>query len=102
MTKATQGAHLLIAHHDIQDWVGQHNGLPAMQRVPNAYGLGRAELSLRFRGPDAPEAMPSLDDGAAPCAWSAWLAELDRQHLAVRITDPDGPAYELVPRGLPN
>jgi hypothetical protein len=32
----------------------------------------------------------------APCSWTAWLAELDRQNLALRIRDDDG--YEFVDR----
>lgn len=98
----THGGHTLVRHHDIQDWVGRHHGLPAIARIHNAYGESRSRLSLRFRGPVAPAANPSLDDGASPCSWTAWLAELDRQQLALRITDPNHPAYELVPRGQPN
>ena len=98
MNKATIDGRMLVAHHDIQSWVSSHNGMPAMHRVPNQFGGAKAQLSLRFRGPEAPELMPTIDDGSAPCSWNAWLAELDRQELAVRITSPQGPDYQLVPR----
>ena len=42
--------------------------------------------------------MPRVDQGVSPISWSAWLAELDRQQLALRVS-PDGDAgYELIER----
>ena len=98
MTQSLDGRHLLTSHRDIQDWAARHNGLPAMHAARNRLGDLHAELSLRFHGPAAPGGMPSLDDGAAPCSWTAWLAELDRQQLAVRVPDPAAASYELVKR----
>lgn len=95
---SSEGQQTLVTHHDIQTWAGRHNGMPAMRRVPDAYGGARAELSLRFHREEAPAGTPSLDNGPAPCSWTAWLAELDRQQLAVRVTDADGPRCELVKR----
>jgi hypothetical protein len=34
----------------------------------------------------------------SPCSWTAWLAELDRQHLALKISSSDPSGFELVDR----
>jgi len=87
----------LTRHRDIQAWVSAHRGLPALRRSPNQFGEMRARLALRFSRPrPAPTSTPSQDDGISPCSWSAWLAELDRQHLALRVTDDTQPAFEFV------
>ncbi len=90
----------LTRHRDIQAWVSGHRGTPAIRRVPNRFGEMRAELELTFRAPSAwsAEGMPRVDDGLSPVSWTAWLAELDRRQLALRILDRQTPAFELVPR----
>ena len=87
--------HTLTRHGDIQAWVTEHKGLPAIRRMPNAFGESRPRLALRF-SPPATELVPALDEGLSPVSWSAWLAELDRQRLALRIIDHDKPAFEFV------
>lgn len=84
--------HTLTRHRDIQSWVIEREGSPALALVPDRFGTRHARLMLRFARNHA----ITDDDGMSPCSWSAWLAELDRQQLALRI-DPNG-TYELVSR----
>lgn len=90
----------LTGHRDIQAWVAKHHGLPALRRTPNQYGEMRARLALKFRRPRpaAPTSTPTQDDGISPVSWSAWLAELDRQNLALKVADSNQPAFEFVER----
>ena len=91
-------AHTLTRHRDIQAWVADRKGMPAMLRAPNRFGEMRAKLTLKFDRPGRPQGMPGVDQGASPVSWSAWLAELDRQQLALRVS-PDGKTeYELIER----
>ena len=77
-------AHTLTRHRDIQAWVTERRGLPAMVRAPNSFGEMRARLALQVRaGRRVRTGMPAVDQGASPVSWSAWLAELDRQQLAL-------------------
>ena len=89
----------LIHHRDIQNWVSARNGMPAIARIPNSFGEMRARLALNFRRREAVnKAMPELDDGLSPCSWSAWLAELDRQRLALKVSTQKNPDFEFVQR----
>lgn len=92
--------HKLTRHRDIQAWVSGHRGTPAIRRVPNRLGQVRSELELTFSAPKArPEfGMPRVDDGLSPVSWTAWLAELDRRQLALRVLDRQQPSFEFVPR----
>jgi hypothetical protein len=88
-------AHMLTRHRDIQNWVNDRRGTPAIARVRDRFGQARAQLKLRFA--EKPKAVsPSVEDGMSPCSWTAWLAELDRQQLALRV-EPTG-QFELVSR----
>jgi hypothetical protein len=90
---------VLTRHSDIQAWVTSRKGLPAIRRVPDASGAVRARLALRFSHKQpTPRATPAQDDGMSPCSWNAWLAELERQQLALKVgaAAPDG--CELVER----
>ena len=91
--------HTLTRHRDIQNWVIDHKGSPAIRRVPNRFGEVEARLALNFsmRRP-MPTAMPGVDDGLSPCSWTAWLAELDRRQLALKVTDWKKPDFEFVER----
>ena len=89
----------LIHHRDIQNWVSARHGMPAIARVPNSFGEMRARLALNFRPHEAVNnAMPELDDNLSPCSWSAWLAELDRQRLALKVSNQKNPDFEFVER----
>ena len=90
--------HTLTRHRDIQNWVTGQRGLPAIKRVPDRFGQVKARLALSFshRAP-APESTPTQDDGISPVSWSAWLAELDRQHLALRVSS-QSQSFEFVER----
>lgn len=89
----------LTRHRDIQNWVAEHQGLPAISRSPNQFGVLHARLALKFAKPRAaPTATPTQDDGMSPCSWSAWLAELDRQHLALKVVDANQSAFEFIER----
>ena len=88
--------HTLTRHKDIQNWVTDRRGIPAIARIRNRFGEERAQLLLRFVRSQG----GNIDDGMSPCSWTAWLAELDRQHLALQVS-PDG-ACELVSRAPMN
>jgi hypothetical protein len=89
----------LVQHRDIQNWVTARHGMPAISRVPNSSGAMRARLALSFSKARArPMTMPGIDDGMSPVSWSAWLAELDRQHLALKVSNQNSPDFEFVER----
>lgn len=91
--------HTLTRHRDIQNWVTDRRGIPAIARVRNSFGEERAQLLLRFQRAQASKADPaSQDDGMAPCSWTAWLAELDRQQLALKVDSTKADSFELVER----
>ncbi|WP_224704041.1 hypothetical protein [Devosia aquimaris] len=92
--------HTLTRHRDIQNWVAARQGTPAIARLRNGYGQERAQLRLRF----ASHRLPTpLDEQAAtsPISWTAWLAELDRQQLALQIDD-EADDFALVERRTTN
>ena len=90
--------HTLVKHNDIQKWVAARRGQPAIKQLKDAQGQAFARLELSFHHAQSPRQMPGVDDGMAPVSWSAWLAELDRQNLALRVSEQGAPAYEFVPR----
>ncbi len=77
--------HTLVRHRDIQNWVTAREGRPAIRREPDPMGGMHSRLVLNFDHPHAPTDTPSQDDGMSPVSWTAWLAELDRQNLALRV-----------------
>jgi hypothetical protein len=89
-------AHTFTRHRDIQNWVSERKGMPALVQAHNRFGELRSRLSLKFDGSDKPRGMPAVDQGVAPVSWTAWLAELDRQQLALRVSPDD--SYELIER----
>lgn len=91
--------HTLTRHRDIQNWVTDRRGIPAIARVRNCFGEERSQLRLRFHQAQAPNGNPaSLDDGMSPVSWTAWLAELDRQQLVFRVDGTAADRFELVER----
>lgn len=88
--------HTLTRHRDIQNWVTDRHGIPAIARVRNRFGEERAQLKLSFQRARKKQ-LESQDDGMSPCSWTAWLAELDRQHLALKV-DFSADDFELVER----
>ncbi|RUT29329.1 hypothetical protein EMQ25_14495 [Arsenicitalea aurantiaca] len=89
----------MVRHKDIRAWVSARRGQPAISSVRDRLGEMRAKLTLSFdKRAERPQAAPSIDDGLSPCSWTAWLAELDRQHLALKVNPGSQPEYELVPR----
>ena len=91
--------HTLTRHRDIQEWVSDHHGSPAIRRVPNKFGEIRARLDLIFKTPTgASGGRLDVDNGASPVSWNAWLAELDRRQLALKVTDRQTAEFEIVPR----
>lgn len=89
-----QHSHTLTRHRDIQAWVVDRQGLPAVSRVADRSGEVRPQLTIHFGRPSAPTAAPGMDDGVSPVSWTAWLAELDRQQLALKVTPDTG--FEFV------
>ena len=92
-------SHTLTHHRDIQNWVTARHGMPAITREADMRGGIRQRLALSFgkRGRPVGHA-PDMDDGIAPVSWSAWLAELDRQHLALKVSNQKTPDFEFVER----
>jgi len=89
----------LIRHTDIQRWVNARRGQPAISRVQDRMGMMKSKLTLSFAlDHRAPTETPSQDDGMSPVSWTAWLAELDRQNLALRVSGEKQPNYEFVER----
>ena len=88
--------HTLTRHRDIQNWVSDRHGIPAISRVRNEFGEEHAQLKLSFQK-RAKRQIESQDDGMSPCSWTAWLAELDRQQQALKV-DPTADDFELVER----
>ncbi len=88
--------HTLTRHRDIQNWVTDRKGIPAIARVRNRFGEERAQLKLSFER-KRKERIESQDDGMSPCSWTAWFAELDRQQLALKV-DLAADDFELVER----
>jgi len=76
--------HTLTRHRDIQNWVNDRHGIPAIARVRNRFGEERAQLKLSFQKAKKAD-IESQDDGMSPVSWTAWLAELDRQQLALQV-----------------
>ena len=92
-------SHTLVRHRDIQNWVSARHGMPAIARVPTGTGEMRARLAISFSKSRArPTNTPSMDDGMSPVSWNAWLAELDRQHLALKVSSMRNPDFEFVER----
>ena len=91
--------HTLTRHRDIQNWVTDRHGIPAIASVRNRFGEVRAQLKLSFARADRAKAnIASQDDGMSPCSWTAWLAELDRQQLALKVAGSEADGFELVER----
>jgi hypothetical protein len=91
--------HTLTEHRDIRNWVANRKGMPALRRIPNRLGEMRPRLALNFpHHHAAPRSTPTQDDGISPVSWSAWLAELDRQKLALKVIDEKQPAFEFIAR----
>lgn len=94
--------HVLTRHRDIQNWVTDRRGIPAIARVRDRFGEVHAQLKLSFQRRNmAGPSMASLDDGMSPCSWTAWLAELDRQQLALQV-DMAANDFALVERRQAN
>ena len=77
--------HMLTKHRDIQNWVSDHQGIPAIAKVRDRMGAQRSKLAIRFANLETAPERKTVDDGLSPVAWSAWLAELDRQGLALKV-----------------
>ena len=92
--------HTLTRHRDIQNWVTDRHGIPAIARVRNRFGEEHAQLKLSFQK-RAKRQIESQDDGMSPCSWTAWLAELDRQQLGLKV-DLAADVFELVDRRQAN
>ena len=91
-------SHRLVDHHDIRKWVEAREGQPALRHVVGKTGRLEPRLAIRFRRAEAPLFVPGQDEGMSPCSWTAWMAELDRQHLALEVSDRAGTRIAFVAR----
>jgi hypothetical protein len=80
--------------------VSARRGQPAISRIRDRMGMMKSKLTLSFALEQSkpPTETPSQDDGMSPVSWSAWLAELDRQNLALRVSGEKQPSYEFIER----
>jgi hypothetical protein len=90
--------HKLVSHRDIQNWVSARHGQPAISRECDQFGVPRPRLTLSFPRRQRPTGLPSVDDGVSPVSWTAWLAELDRQGLALAVDEAGPQGFSLVSR----
>lgn len=99
MTHGQDVKSILTRHGEIRAWVSRRRGLPAIARTHDDRGEPLARLCLSFeRRRCTPGTRARGDDGMSPVSWSAWLAELDRQHLALRVGEGEAPDFEFVRR----
>jgi hypothetical protein len=92
-------SHTLTRHNDIRNWVSDRRGIPAIARVRDRFGEQRSRLCLSFERQRRNNAeRGKIDDGMSPCSWTAWLAELDRQNLALKVGAGPEPSFEFVER----
>jgi hypothetical protein len=81
----------LTKHSDIREWAEGRSGYPMMEDVPDGTDV-RSLLEITFgqhalnadtnEGPDRP-------GGFRLVGWDEWLAEFDRQKLALRVPDEE-------------
>ncbi|WDR01684.1 hypothetical protein PSQ19_13125 [Devosia algicola] len=92
-------SHTLVRHQDIRNWVCDKKGIPAISRIRDNFGDVKSRLCLSFdkRRRDAATDQDQ-DDGMSPVSWTAWLAELDRQQLALKVSATSTQDCELVQR----
>lgn len=90
--------HTLIRHRDIQNWVNGNSGSPAIVRVHDKLGAVKSQLRLSFERRARDRTDPGTpEDGVTPVSWTAWLAELDRQQLALKVSSNETD-FEFVER----
>ena len=79
----------LTNHSAVRDWVTFRDGKPAVLTEHDAHGDAHARLRLAFRADRVRPPLEGRRAGIAPCSWDAWLAEFDRQQLALQVVDCD-------------
>ncbi len=95
---------ILHRHEDIRDWAIARGGAPMLESIPDG-SHDQVLLQLTF-GQHALNA--DTNEGPDPISgyelvgWDEWLAELERQKLALKVNDVVPGAldhgYEFVPR----
>ncbi len=91
---------MLTGHRDIRRWAEARRAQPALALALGRNGELRRRLALRFSMQAPSPTDPAAEnEGMTPCSWTAWLAELDRQNLALKVRDVDADAVEFVARG---
>lgn len=89
--------HNLTRHRDVQNWITDRKGLPAIRRVTDpTSGAMRSRLAIRFNHTQERPEAASVDDGMMPVSWAAWLAEFDRQGLMLKVDNTQ--QFEFVAR----
>lgn len=89
--------HTLVTDGDVRRWVENRAGQPALKPLRDDEGRIIPRLAVRFSGRDhVPVAGES--EGLSPCSWTQWLAEFDRQQLALRVSPEQPVEIEFVLR----
>ena len=81
---------VLIKHEEIRQWAEGRAGSPMMMDVPDVTGT-RTLLQMTFGqhalNADHNEGPDPLEEAYQLVGWDEWLAEFDRQNLAIRVRD---------------
>lgn len=80
---------ILTDHPEIRQWAEARNGSPMLMDVPSGTGsrtllqltFGQHALNAQNEGPDR------AVGGYQLVTWDDWLAELERQQLALKVND---------------
>lgn len=83
-------AHLVMDHEAVKLWAEARGGSPMMEDQPDGRGGTRSVLQITF-GQHALNADenegPDRISGFELVSWDDWLAEFDRQGLALKVND---------------
>jgi len=83
-------AHLVKSHEAVKLWAEARGGSPMMEDQPDGRGGTRSVLQITF-GQHALNADenegPDRLGGFELVSWDDWLAEFDRQGLALKVND---------------
>jgi hypothetical protein len=83
-------ARILSEGDDIREWAAARGGSPMVADIPDPTGdrmLLQISFGQHFLNADMNEGPDRATGGFRLVSWDEWLAELDRQDLAIKIND---------------